>query len=123
MKPSFMLGYFDGDGCVYLQKRFTGKPRKITNMNAVVDIVSNRFIISEMVAYFRRVGIVFKTKVLDNPHYPHMYICSTKNIRAFYDHVYAHYSYFLKRKHDRFLEFFHYKATRGYGKKVEAFEV
>lgn len=122
LMPSFMLGYFDGDGSIYLQKKKTGKPAKVTNMCAFVDIVSNHFIINEMVSYFANHGIAFKTKRHKNPHYWHMYACSETDVVRFYEHVYASQKVFLKRKHDLFLEFFYYKKTRKYGKKVEEFK-
>lgn len=118
---SFMLGYFDGDGSIYLQRKKTGRPSKVTNMAAFVDIISNHFIISEMVQYFNRIGIRFKTKRHRNPHYLHMYVCSEEDVRAFDEHVYSHQKVYLKRKRDLFLEFYHYKKTRAYGKEVKEF--
>lgn len=104
--PSFILGYFDGDGCITLQKRVWASNPSISGVSAVVDIISNHFIIDEMVTWLRGIGINFKTVEHSNPHYLHMYICSYDDVKRFYDCVYAHQKIFLSRKHDRFLEFF-----------------
>ncbi len=118
LMASFMLGYFDGDGCIYLQRvKLRSDPSKgVASINPSVDIISNHYIINEMVEWFSRRGVLFKTKEMSgNPHYLHMYISSTERITKFYEIVYAHQKTFLKRKHDRFMEFFQYKQTKTYG--------
>lgn len=123
--PSFMLGYFDGDGCVYLQRRKTrgrryGSEERYTNMAASVDIISNRFIVEEIAKWFGARGVKFKSKVLRgrNPHYPHIYICSFADVKRFYDIIYQHQKVFLTRKRERFDTFFRYKQTKIYGSGI-----
>lgn len=123
--PSFMLGYFDGDGCIYLQRRKTrgtryGQGERYTSMCASVDIISNRFITDEIVQWFAQRGVTFRSKVLKgrNPHYPHIYICGYDSVKRFYDIVYAHQKTFLRRKHERFVAYFRYKTSKTYASQV-----
>lgn len=118
LMPSFMLGYFDGDGSSYIQKH--NRRGKTSSMCCFVDIVSNKTIIDEMVNYFNKViNVPFFTKLCNgNPNYLHMYICSYDSVKKFYDYIYQHQKVYLQRKRDKFLEYFNYKENHKYGEEI-----
>jgi hypothetical protein len=107
---SFMLGYFDGDGCIYLSKtRGHKRVKDYTAIGVNIDIISNHVVIDEMCEWFRGKGLEFKTKRHRNPHYRHMYVCSYSDARKFYELVYAKQDVSLVRKRNLFLEYLGFK--------------
>lgn len=81
---SFTLGYFDGDGSIYLQP--TGKNKKC--YGGFVDIISNNFIINELINKIKKeTGVTFNQKYDPSGKYSHMYICNYKDIKIFYDYI------------------------------------
>lgn len=106
---SFTLGYFDGDGCIHLQKYVSKKDSDSFNLCANVSIVSNNTIMDEFINLFRERGIDFYSVPHNTVGYKRIHIYSYRNVKKFYDLVYANQKTFLKRKHDKFVEYFQYK--------------
>lgn len=48
LKPHFIRGYFDGDGCIYINKR---------NMGSASFVSCNHKLLESMLEYFRSIGI------------------------------------------------------------------
>ena len=95
---SFILGYFDGDGCISIKS--TGY--------SVVSICSNsKVFLEEIKEILENNNIICRNIVIEKRKYNNLYVLYVSKIEnqlKFKDFIYKNSSIFLKRKYNKFLQ-------------------
>lgn len=97
--PSFILGYFDGDGCISRMKK-TG---------IMIHIVSNETFINQLSDYLHKKGwnnTVRKSTKKSNVAYS-LFMYKKQHIKEFLDWIYKDSTIHLQRKYDRYYSYFY----------------
>lgn len=98
---SFMLGYFDGDGCICI--RPSGK-----KMRGTVSYSSNKHILEDILQWMKSRGVNFKLEPSTSSKIAfRLSLNALGDVRNFYNIIYRDAPYFLKRKHDKFMQLLH----------------
>lgn len=92
---SYIRGYFDGDGSVWV----------LNNKYIYLEIVSNRLFVSELQNFLVSTLNINKTKIKDmsnkNPDFGILSIGRLADVTKVCNYMYKNATYFLERKRDR----------------------
>ncbi len=88
----FIRGYFDGDGCICVQKN--------KNMNHTVSIISSNSFCEGLHFFLNKLDI--KNSIKSRKNVKVLYIYNKKGILDFYNFIYKDETFFLERKRDKF---------------------
>ncbi len=91
-RPSFILGYFDGDGSMTTQSKYKRGYIQIRGTKELLLGIINELQISSY-------------NIDESSNIPSLRIGSKENIKKFYG-IYKTNNFFLKRKHSKFIEYF-----------------
>ena len=98
----FIRGYFDGDGCAYIEKRVDRQDRLF------VSIMSSTKFCYGMQQYLEKIGLKMNVNHPTDKNENNSIIRTTKkdNVKKFMDYIYKDADLYMERKRKKFEEFF-----------------
>jgi intein/homing endonuclease len=108
LMSDYLRGFFDGDGCIYVNKKLKYRP-------ATVKIIATRVWCESLVSYLNTLGIqstIYDDKRHDN-RVTGFTISNVSDILNFHRLIYKDINnqIFLKRKYDKYTEHFNFKTA------------
>jgi len=111
--PDFVRGYFDGDGCVYLERAKGLKKNKIVKRLSIIFTSGSREFLKKLLIVLQREAKIKQTKIY-NSHRSYQIRLSTQDALKVFGYMYsgAQKEYFLERKFKIFKKYFNLRPQR-----------
>lgn len=107
----FVLGYFDGDGCVYLHRTMGKRKKLILRKLSVIFTSGSELFLSEFLQELRKWIKLRQTKIYKSKRCFQLRFFTKDSLELFkFMYRDSHKHLFLKRKYDIFQKYFHLKG-------------